>query len=248
MPASESSSQTATNLYPPRHGRLAIMSGDAAVSTDSSPSTYRQHLTRASAALVVAGIPFYVGGLLIIRAETPPSLSPTLGMLSHALWALAIVILSLGVASLLRWVDALRAGIAGYLSAVLLGLGVLHGLQWVTWAYVDVRAAREGEHELVVDAIIVPFGAGHLLMYCILLGSAIALLGWALRRTTITHSSIGVSGIVLGTLTAVLATISLVAAFGGGSEGHLLFDIATLLLPIMYLWVMALGIDIYRRR
>ncbi|GAB7018836.1 hypothetical protein JCM18750_16970 [Halostagnicola bangensis] len=197
---------------------------------------------------MAAGIPFFIGGLLVIQTDTPPSLSPTLGMLSHALWAFAVAILALAVTILLRWVEPLRRGLAGFLSVGILGLGVLHGLQWVTWAYVDVRAAREGEHELVVDAIIVPFGAGHLLMYCILLGSAMALLGWALRRTRITHRYVGPVGVVLGALTVALATYPLVAAYGGGSEGHFIFDAATLMLPVLYLWAMVLGIDIYRRQ
>ena len=203
-------------------------------------------VTLASAALVAAGIPFFVGGILVIFADTPPSSSPTLGMLSHALWALAIVLLTIGVAALLQSVDSLRTGLAGYLATGVLGLGVLHGLQWVTWAYVDVRAARSDDHELVVGTVLEPFGAGHLLMYCILVGTGVALLGWALRRLTLSHRYVDWAGIVLGVLTATLAMISLVAVFGGGSDGHVLFDIATLLLPVLYLWAMALGVDSYR--
>ncbi|ELY39011.1 hypothetical protein C496_16507 [Natronorubrum tibetense GA33] len=109
-----------------------------------------------------------------------------------------------------------------------------------------MRGAQEGEHDAVVDSIIVPFGAGHLLMYAILLGSGIALFSWALNRTALTHRYVNWSGVGLGTLTVVLAVISLVSAVGGGSEGHVVFDIATLLLPILYLWTAVVGISIYR--
>lgn len=213
----------------------------------SAENATQTKLKPASAALIAAGVPFFVGGALVIQTDTPPSLSPTLGMVSHALWALGIALLTIGVVGLLRWVDELRRGLAGYLSIGALGLGVLHGLQWVTWAYVDVRGAREGERGLILDAIVVPFGAGHLLTYCILLGTGIAFLGWALRRTALVHRYVGWAGVALGVLTVGTATISLVAAFGGGSEGHVLFDTATLLLPVLYLWAMVLGIGIYRR-
>ncbi|MDJ1432990.1 hypothetical protein [Halostagnicola sp. A-GB9-2] len=84
------------------------MSGETAASADSRASNHPRELTRASIALMVAGIPFYIGGLLVIQTDTPPSLSPTLGILSHALWALAVAILALGVAILLRWIEPLR--------------------------------------------------------------------------------------------------------------------------------------------
>ena len=218
-------------------------SGDptaAALSDSGSPG-----FTLASAALIAAGVPFFVGGALVVQTGTPPSSAPTLGMLSHVLWALAIVLLTVGVAALLRYSEALRAGLAGYLATGVLGLGVLHGLQWVTWAYVDVRGARSDGHDLVFEAVIEPFGAAHLLMYSILLGSGIALLGWALRRTRITRRLVDWTGIALGVLTVGTATISLVAVYGGDSVGRALFDTATLLLPVLYLWAMALGGDIY---
>ena len=109
------------------------------------------------AALVLAGVPFFVGGMFVIEAETPSSGAPLLGILSHALWALDHI-LALGVAALLRAVPALRRGLAGYPGAGVLGLGVLAGLQWVTWAFVDVRGARDAERgDVVLDAIVVPF-------------------------------------------------------------------------------------------
>lgn len=205
-------------------------------------------VTPASMALMLAWVPFVVGGLLVVRAETPPSASPTLGMLTHALWALGTGLLAVGVVGLVRWTPDLRRGLAGYLSVGALGLGVLHGLQWVSWAYVDVRGAAETERdELLVDAIVVPFGASHLLVYAILLGTGVALLGWALRRTERTRPYVGWSGVGLGTLTAGLAVFPLLAAVGGGSEGHLVFDVVTLLLPVLYLWALVVGVSVYRR-
>ncbi|OVE86414.1 hypothetical protein B2G88_02875 [Natronolimnobius baerhuensis] len=120
-------------------------------------------------------------------------------------------------------------------------------MQWVTWAYVDVRGSAFAEHEQVLDVIVVPYGAGHLLMYCILLGTAVSLLGWALHRSALVARAVGWAGVVLGALTVVAATISLVSAFGGGSDGHALFDGATLLLPVLYLWAMVLGGSLYRQ-
>lgn len=83
-------------------------------------------------------------------------------------------------------------------------------------------------------------------MYCLILGSAIALLGWALRGTRITHRLVDWSGVVLGIFTVGIATVSLVAGFGGGSDGNVLFDTATLLLPALYLWAMVLDADVSR--
>lgn len=224
------------------------MSDETAATTGPADGGTTAAPALASGALLVAGVPFLVGGALVIVTDVPPSEAPRLGLLTHALWVLGIATLALGVAALLRRVDDLRRGLAGYLAAGVLGLGVLHGLQWLTWAYVDVRSARTADHDLVLESIIVPFGAGHLLVYAILVGTGVALLGWALRRTAITHRYVGWAGVVVGALAFATATTSLVSGFGGGSEGHVLFDVATLLLPLLYLWAMVLGFDTYRRR
>lgn len=102
-------------------------------------------------------------------ADTPPSSASPLGMFGHSLWALAVAIPTGGVVALLRDPEALRTGQAGYLATVVLGLGVLPGLQWVTQAYVDVRTARSGDHDLVLETVIEPLGAGHLRTYCLIL-------------------------------------------------------------------------------
>lgn len=126
----------------------------------------------ASAALALAIVPFVAGGALVVAVEVPPSASPTAGVLMHGLWTLGTATLTLGVVDLRHRSRALRDGLAGYLSVGILGLAVLHSLQWTTWAYVDVRAARTDQYQLVLETLVVPFGAGHLLAYCILLSTS----------------------------------------------------------------------------
>ena len=215
----------------------------------STAQTERRKLRFPVAALLLAGVPFFIGGLLVIQTDTPPSESPLLGMGSHALWTVGTVLVTSGVVALLRWIPELRRELAGYFAAGALGLGVLHGLQWTTWAYVDVRGSTEVERtELLLTGIVVPFGAGHLLTYAILMGTGMALFGWALQRTTLVRRSVGIVGTVLGLLTVLTATYPLLFALGGGSDGHLSFDIATLLLPVLYIWAMVVGIGIARRK
>lgn len=216
---------------------------NSSLTTETSAIDY---LTLARWAFILAAISFFIGGAIVIRTEVPPSLSPMLGMLSHALWALAIVFLALGAVVLLRSTEMLRVGLAGYLAAGVLGLGVLQSLQWATWAYVDVRAARVVEHELVLETLIVPYGAGHLIGYGLLVGTGIALLGWALRRTDLTHRYLPGSGVILGIVTVLFWIITLLFAMGGGDDGHVLFDIATIFIPVLYLWGLILGISIIR--
>uniref|UniRef100_A0A8A2VL51 Uncharacterized protein n=1 Tax=Haloterrigena alkaliphila TaxID=2816475 RepID=A0A8A2VL51_9EURY len=112
----------------------------------------------------------------------------------------------------------------------------------------DVRGARETDRsELLLDAIIVPFGAGHLLMYAILMGAGIALFGWAIRQTEFVSRYVAGTGVGLGVITILTALYPLLLGLGGGSEGHVLFDIATLLIPVLYVWTMVVGVLVYRR-
>jgi len=118
----------------------------------------------------------------------------------------------------------------------------------LTWAYVDVQDARDAEcGDVVLDAIVVPFGAGHLLTYAILPGTEIALFGWALRRTELVSGYVAAAGVALGALTVLAALYPLLAAVGGGSERNVIFDAATLSLPVLYLWAVVAGIAMYRR-
>ncbi|MHC3438320.1 hypothetical protein ACYJ1Y_09515 [Natrialbaceae archaeon A-gly3] len=203
-------------------------------------------VTGGAVAFLLGAFVFLVGGAISIVADPPPSTAPVLGMVSHALWALAVTLLALGTATLLRSLATFREGVAGYLAAGSFGLGVLHGLQWLTWAYVDVRAAESGEYDLALETVIEPFGAGHLLAYGVLVGGGIAFLGWAVVRSELhRHRPVGWAGVVVGIAAAITAVISLLAVLSGGGDGHVLFNISTLLLPVGYLWAAILGIVLY---
>lgn len=202
----------------------------------------------ASAGFVLAGVSFCLGGAIVARTEVPPSLSPRLGMASHALWALAVTLLAAAAYVSVRSIPELRDGLAGELAVGALGLGVIQGLQWASWAYVDVRGSREETHDLVLETLIVPFGAGHLLVYGLLVGTGVTLLGWALRSTSLTRRAVDWIGVVLGGVTVLLWTVVLLFAFGGGGDGNALFDVATLLLPVLYLWGIVVGVELYRPR
>lgn len=192
---------------------------------------------------VASAIVFLTGGVLVIRADPPPSGTPVLGMLTHGLWALAIALLAIGAVTRSRPPRSLPERLA----TGALGLGVVVGLQWVTWAYVDVRAARSEGYEIVLETVITPFGAGHVLMYGILLGAGVAFLGWEFVGSRRDQGLHGWGGIAVGSLTVLAATLSLLAVLEGGGDGHWLFDVATLLLAVCYLWAMGVGIGFYRR-
>lgn len=182
----------------------------------------------------------------MIVADPPPSDAPVLGMLTHGLWALSIALLAVGVLAAIRSIPALGRRLSGVLSVGALGLGVVVGVQWVTWAYVDLRAAEQSGYDQALATVITPFGAGHVLMYGVLVGSGIAWLGWAVARSRVLSRWTGLAGTVVGAATVAVATLSLLAALEGGGDGHLLYNVATLLLPVCYLWAGAVAIGLYR--
>lgn len=196
---------------------------------------------------VAAAITFLTGGVMVFWADPPPSGAPVLGMLSHGLWALSITLLAIGAVILTRSARAIEISVSSTLAVGSLGLGVVVGLQWVTWAYVDLRAARQDQYELFVETILTPFGAGHVLMYGVLLGAGVAFLGWALVHS-LGYKYAGWAGFVAGTLTVLAAAVSILSALEGGGDGHWLYNAATLLLPVCYLWAMVTGIILYLRR
>ena len=201
----------------------------------------------AGIAFVVAALTFLSGGIMVIWASPPPSEAPVLGMLSHGLWALAITLLAIGATALPHVMPALQHRLSSRLASGALGVGVVLGLQWVTWAYVDVRAAQHDQYELALATVITPFGAGHVLMYGVLLGAGVAFLGRALAGTLLANRVLGLAGVAVGTLTLLAAAVSIVGALEGGVDGHWLYNVATLLLGVCYLWAMAVGAGIYSR-
>lgn len=225
----------------------SIMPSDGSRSAPTSDDDRTAHVRIAAVAFVAAAVPFLLGGAITIRADPPPSTAPALGMASHALWLVAVVILAVGAVSLLRGSAAFRRGIAGYLAVGAFGLGVVHALQWVTWAYVDVRAARGEEYDLLVDALIAPFGAGHALTYGVLVGSGVALLGWGVVRNGPDTRLVGWIGTLTGSVALVTAMASLLTVAEGGGDGTLLYNVAILSLPACYLWALLVGLVLYRR-
>ena len=199
-------------------------------------------------ALSVAAILFLVGGAISIVADPPPSTDPIPGLASHALWAIGIALLAIGSLSTLRRIDGFDAGLAGYLATGAFGLGALHGLDWVTWAYVDVRASEFGEYDMLLDAVISPYGAGHALVYGILLGAGTAWFAWALRRTSLDGRFVAPTGIAVGAFTVLTAGISLLTAVEGGGDGALLYNVAILAQPVCYTWIALVGLGLRRRR
>ena len=119
-------------------------------------------------------------------------------------------------------------------------------MQWLTWAYVDLRAAESAEYEVALETVITPFGAGHLLMYAILVGAGVAWLGWAIRRSPLSHRLVAPADTIVGAATALTAAGSLLLGLEGGGDGHWLFNVATLCLPLCYLWAAALALDVSR--
>lgn len=223
------------------------MSKDPSLDSSTAEDVASNSVTLGSAAFVAAAIAFLVGGSLVIWADPPPSTAPVLGMVVHGLWALAIGLLAIGAVTLTWGIHALRTELSSVLGTGALGLGVVVGVQWVTWAYVDVRAARHEEYELALETVIVPFGAGHVLMYGVFLGAGIAFLGRGLARSHYSHRYVGRAGVAVGVLTVLAVSISMLTALEGGSDGHWLYNVATLLLPVCYLWSGAVGLDLYRR-
>lgn len=225
-------------------GYTAEMSNDR--SSQRASGVGARAATLGGSAFVASAITFFIAGILVIWEDPPPSDAPVIGMLSHGFWALAIALLAVGTAALTWQIESLRASLPSTLAAGTLSLGVVVGLQWVTWAYVDLRASEHEQYQLVLETVITPFGAGHVLMYGVLLGAGAAFFGWALARTGVAHRYVGWSGVLIGILTFLAAVASILAAFEGGSDGHWLYNVATLLLPLCYLWALVVGLSILR--
>lgn len=195
-------------------------------------------------AFVAGAVAFFTGSsILAVLGGTPPSETPLPSISAHLLWFLGVTFLAVGAVSLVLNGDSLTDGLAGYLSIGSLGLAVLLGLQWTTWAYVDSLAASHDQYDVFLDTVISPFGAGQALMYGHFMGVGVALLGWALRRTQLTHRAVAWAGVGAGTILAIATTVVLLAATKSA-----LFVATILLFPLPYLWAVTLTFDIYRRR
>lgn len=194
-------------------------------------------------AFVMAASSFLTGSaLLLIWGGTPFSSTPLVSTSAHLLWFVAVASLATGAVGLLVKLPLLRDRLAGYLAVGTLGLGVLLGLQWATWAYVDVLAAQHDRHQMVLESIISPFGAGQSLMYGLLVGAGVALLGWELRRTELIHRHLAWAGVGVGTAEVIGTVGVLLIATKSGP-----FAVTVLLLPLLYVWVGTVAIDIIRQ-
>ena len=83
---------------------------------------------------------------------------------------------------------------------------------------VDIRAAQHDQYELALATVITPFGAGHVLMYGVLLGAGIAFLGRALAGTLLAHRFLGSAGVAIGTSTVLAAAVSIVGTLESSSR------------------------------
>lgn len=200
---------------------------------------------RLGGALLVAGaVAFFLGSGVLTRSGTPGASTPVPWMVSHALWFVATTLVTVGTATLVGAIPALRTGLAGYLASGSLGLGVLHALQWTAWVYVDVMARRTGGHELLLDPLLHPFGTAHALMYGVLVGGGVAFLGWGLAQADPTHRYVDRTGVVVGATTVLVATVSLLLVAPVRSP-PVLAVIA--LLAVVHGWVFLVGVAVYRK-
>lgn len=196
-------------------------------------------------AFVLAAATFFLGSAVLTRSGEPGASTPIPWMLSHVFWFVATTFVAIGAVRLVRRVPALRTGIAGYVASGLAGLGVLHTLQWATWVYVDVIAYRQGAHGSLSPPILHPFGTGHMLMFAIIIGSAITVLARALAHTTLTGRAIPWLGALVGVLTVVAGVVSLVTFAPVRAMTSL---VAIVSQALAFAWLFVLGIALYRGR
>lgn len=226
------------------------MSGDVSTpgATHGGPTRAGvRRLQLAAGAFGGGTVAFFAGsGILAALGGTPPSATPTASMTAHLLWFVAVACLATGAAALVLWSDDPGPDIAGYLALGALGLGVLHGLQWAAWSYVDVLAASQDQYDLLLDGLISRFGAAHAIMYAMLVGGGVAALGWTLRRRQVTHRYIDRLGVVLGAITVVIGMATLLAVSAPWTS-PMLFGATVLLIPLSYLWTSLVAVDISRR-
>lgn len=194
---------------------------------------------------ILAATLFFVGSSILTQSGQPGASTPRPWMLSHALWVVAMAFVALDSARLVLNIPKIRAGLGGYVASGLVGLGVLHTLQWTTWVYVDVIAYQQGTHAILLPALFHPFGTGHMLMFAIIIGSAITSLAWALTQSNLTHWIIPWIGVLVGIVTIFAGLASLVTFAAVRSPTSLL---AIISIAISFAWLFVLGVALYRNR
>ena len=200
---------------------------------------------RKGTAFVLAAATFFVGSAVLTRSGEPGASTPFPWMLSHVFWMVATMFVAIGTVRLLRRTPVLRTGIAGYVASGLAGLGVLHTLQWTTWVYVDVIVYQQGAHELLSTPLLHPFGTGHMLMFAVIIGSAVTALAWTMASTTVTHRAIAWLGGLIGVLTVVAGIISLVTFAAVRAPTSL---VAIVSQALSFAWLFVLGVALSRGR
>lgn len=194
-------------------------------------------------ALVAAAAAFFAGGGIVFTGGDPGATTPLHWTTSHALWFAASALLTSGIAALLRDRQGLRAALAGPLALGGAALATVQGLVWTTWVYGDVMAYRNGHHDVMLDGVFHPVGAGLGMAHGLLLGGVVALLGWAIVRAGL-GPRIGRAGVVVGALAVALSATSVVVVAPVESPP---FVAAVLSQALVYVWVLALGVVEYRR-
>ncbi len=202
-----------------------------------------ERVTTTGTGFILAAAFFFIGSGILTPTGQPGASTPIPWMLSHAFWVLAITFVAIGCIRLVRHTPVLRTGIAGYVAAGLIGLGLLHSLQWTTWVYVDVIAYEQGTHSILLPALFHPFGTGHMLMFAIIIGSTITTLAWALPKITLIHRVIPWFGGIIGMSTLFAGGVSLLTFAAVRSPSSLF---AILSIAISFAWLFAVGVALYR--
>lgn len=193
---------------------------------------------------ILAAALFFAGSGILTQTGQPGASTPIPWMVSHAFWVVAMAFVAIGTVRLVLNTPGLRTGLAGYVASGLVGLGVLHTLQWTTWVYVDVIAYQEGTHAILLPALFHPFGTGHMFVFAIILGSAITSLGWALTQTPLTHWVIPWLGGLVGMVSIFAGVVSLVTFASVRSPTSLL---AIVSIAISFAWLFVVGVAVHRK-
>lgn len=176
----------------------------------------------------------------------PGASNPVLWVSSNAMIFVATTILAVGVVAASRRIPALRRTLSGTLARGAIGLTVLHAFQWLSLKYVDVIAYQHGSHETLLAPLLHPYGVSHAFGYGVLVGTAVALFGRAFARTDVTSRFVDWAGMAAGALVAVTAFGGLMSVVVVGDS--MVFVPIVLLYPLLYVWIFAVGISLFRQR